>query len=66
MSCISAALSLGGLSRRGASMAATRSRVEAGLRDVLDLGSVDDVRVARVVHHSAHGLAPGVLSPLAA
>ena len=42
------------------------TRVAAGLRSVLDLGSVDEERVARVFRHYAHGLAPGVLSPLAA
>jgi hypothetical protein len=42
------------------------TRVEAGLRYVLDLGSVAEERVARVVRHYAHGPAPGVLSPLAA
>jgi|SoiMetStandDraft_2_1073263.scaffolds.fasta_scaffold09739_4 hypothetical protein len=42
------------------------TRVEAGLKYVLDLGSVDEERVARVFRHSAHGLALGVLSPLAA
>jgi hypothetical protein len=42
------------------------TRVEAGLRDVLDLGSVDEERVARVFRHSAHGPAPGVIDPLAA
>ena len=41
------------------------TRVEAGLRSVLDLGSVDEERVVRVFHHYAHGPAPGVLSPLA-
>ena len=41
------------------------SRVEAGRRDVLDLGSVDEERVARVFRHYAHGPAPGVFSPLA-
>jgi hypothetical protein len=41
------------------------TRVEAGLRYVLDLGYVDEERVARVFRHYAHGLAPGVLSPLA-
>ena len=42
------------------------TRVEAGLRDVMDLGSVDEERVARVFRHSAHGPAPGVIDPLAA
>ena len=41
------------------------TRVEVGLRYVLDLGSVDEERVARVFRQYAHGLAPGVLSPLA-
>jgi hypothetical protein len=41
------------------------TRVEAGLRDVLDLDSVDEERVTRVFRQYAHGPAPGVLSPLA-
>jgi hypothetical protein len=42
------------------------TRVAAGLGSVLDLGSVDEERVVRVVRPYAHGLAPGALSPLAA
>ena len=41
------------------------TRVEAGLGYELDLGSVDEERVARVFRHYAHGPAPGVFSPLA-
>ena len=41
------------------------ARVEAGLRSVLDLGYVDEERVARVFRQYAHGPAPGVFSPLA-
>ena len=41
------------------------TRVEAGLRYVLDLGYVDEERVARVFRQYAHGPAPGVISPLA-
>src|SRR5262249_49130796 len=39
--------------------------VEAGLGYELDLGSVDEERIARVFRHYAHGPAPGVFSPLA-
>ncbi len=41
------------------------TRVEAGLRYVLDLGYVDEERVARVFRQYAHGPAPGVIDPLA-
>ena len=34
------------------------TRVEAGIRYVLDLGSVDEERVARVFRHYAHGPLP--------
>ena len=41
------------------------TRVEAELRYELDLGYVDEERVARVFRQYAHGPAPGVIGPLA-